>query len=300
MKLSGNVVRITAKDRLNRQLPVIEEESDENSNLSSGASLDHSAPFAAVVPGCHQRYIHQATRSAVEKNIIKMAANKQKEIFAHYKNSAGLEPLKNEKKTAVDKRLQLNSNYKEEKNKLNDIRKKRCAAEKMFDRQVFITNLDNKKGVFVKARLIFARRLDEVDKLLVDMRRAINKDVAKTEKNLLERNNEITENESFIHATQNEIVALEKSLKSDAANLYNQVLRIERENKKLSRQSPIFTEATIKNGKYLLMPLLKAGKFRSFGAQLAYQARRIKKQDSESNRPTSETQVTFHYQRIEI
>jgi hypothetical protein len=268
MKLSGNVVRITAKDRLNRQLPVIEEESDENSNLSSGASLDHSAPFAAVVPGCHQRYIHQATRSAVEKNIIKMAANKQKEIFAHYKNSAGLEPLKNEKKTAVDKRLQLNSNYKEEKNKLNDIRKKRCAAEKMFDRQVFITNLDNKKGVFVKARLIFARRLDEVDKLLVDMRRAINKDVAKTEKNLLERNNEITENESFIHATQNEIVALEKSLKSDAANLYNQVLRIERENKKLSRQSPIFTEATIKNGKYLLMPLLKAGKFRSFGAQL--------------------------------
>lgn len=68
---------------------------------------------------------------------------------------------------------------------------------------------------------------------------------------------------------------MEKIVESNAVALYTQVLRIKKENRNLCTAIPVAVDLNVKNGKYLLIPLLKAGKFRSFGTQLAYQARRM-------------------------
>ncbi|MDY7573924.1 hypothetical protein [Actimicrobium sp. CCI2.3] len=300
MKFEGSVKRKNSNPRPVERMPSIEEESDESSKSNSSSSLDSGANTNVVVPGNNRHHVHPASRSAIEKNMKRVISKKQSEIFDHHDNMARLEPLKSERKNAENQQKNLRNNYGKEKNKLEDIRQKRSKAEKLFDRQVLIADLDSRNGALVKARLLFIRRLDEVDQVLVESRQAINKDVARTEKKLLFKSNAVTENVAFISAKKDEIVLLEKNLQSTAARLYVQVRHLEKENKKLTGQSPIFTHPKIKNGKYLLMPLLRTGQFRSFGAQLAYQARRIKKKWCEASAAGSEVQTEDFYRRIEV
>jgi hypothetical protein len=124
------------------------------------------------------------------------------------------------------------------------------------------------------------------------------------EKAAISKNKAILKNEDLINTKKNEIAVLEKAIKSNAAILYSQVLRIKRENKNLIAPRTMAGHLKIKNGKYLLFPLIKSGQFRSFGAQLAYQARRIAGQREELPAPASGAEKQANqwslYERVEI
>ena len=308
MKLFGNVNNNTAPACSGRHLPSIE------GGLSSVSSLSLNSGAMANrrqnnVPnngssGNRRGNLTQLINPAIEKSIMQVIKKKRSEIVDHDENIVKLETLKSEKEIAQQKGQQLNALHALEKNKLKMIRKKRSEAEKLYDRQESINNLGSKTGIAVKARLFFAGKLNETDQILAGARESISKTVLSIEKAAILKNKAVVENEVFINIKRDEIAVLQKAIKSNAAVLYSQVLRIERENKNLFASRTMAVHLKIKNGKYLLIPLLRAGQFRSFGAQLAYQARRIAGPGGELPAPASGAEKRANqwslYERVEV
>jgi len=204
-----------------------------------------------------------------------LLVKKQLEIVHHNKNIIRLDTLKKENNSAVEKNIKLTCEYNAVKKKLQIVRGKRNEAETLFDRQQCINNLSGNNGVAVRVRLFFVGKLNESEQKLLGVRKGINKFITEIEKEARSKNNAIIKNEVRINEKKYEIAVLEKIVESNAVALYTQVLRIKKENRNLCTAIPVAVDLNVKNGKYLLIPLLRAGKFRSFGTQLAYQARRM-------------------------
>ncbi|MFT5533816.1 MAG: hypothetical protein ACI802_002051 [Candidatus Paceibacteria bacterium] len=147
--------------------------------------------------------------------------------------------------------------------------------ERLSDRQETISNLSCKDKFSAKVRLLFIGKLTESMKEKLANREKINENVVKAEKESMEANEKIIEVESSLYEKRKEIKARGKAVTSNAADLYHQVLRIGKDHKELISQNKFDIDLKIKNGKYPLIPLLRAGRFRSFGTQLAYQAKKI-------------------------
>ncbi len=232
----------------------------------------------------------QVSGSLSEKQ-LKYFLKTKFENLCHNDNLALLEETKKAKEINEIQLRRLGLNYKNEKNNLKAKRIKRAELERLFDKQEIITNLSCEKEVLARARLFFIRKLNDSTQIRLDDLKAVNKDVAIAENKFLSINKYINKKKLLVNKNRSDMVALKKITTSNAAYLYSRMLHIKKDHKRIINQNEVDDNLSIKNGKYLLIPLLKAGQFRSFGTQLAYQIRRMMKGTSKSASPKTDTQA---------
>jgi hypothetical protein len=274
------------------------------SNFSEAVSRYQNNDRNSINSKNKYEILSYSTGSRTGNTIERLLVEKQLEILDHNRNIIRLETLKTENNSAAEKRIKLNYEYNSVKKKLKIVRGKRNQAEKLFDKQQCINNLSGNNGVAVRARLFFIGKLNESDQKLLGVRKGINKFITEIEKEARSKNNAIIKNEVLTNAKKNEIAVLKKTIKSNAVALYSQMLRIKKENRNLSTEIPVAIDLNVKNGKYLLIPLVRAGKFQSFGAQLAYQTRRMIRRSDELPAQVTPAVIQanqrLEYERVEI
>ncbi len=235
-------------------------------------------------------FSNQVSGSLSEKQ-LKYFLKTKFENLCHNDNLALLEETKKAKEINEIQLRRLGLNYKNEKNNLKAKRIKRAELERLFEKQEIITNLSCEKEVLARARLFFIRKLNDSTQIRLDDLKAVNKDVAIAENKFLSINKYINKKKLLVNKNRSDMVALKKITTSNAAYLYSRMLHIKKDHKRIINQNEVDDNLSIKNGKYLLIPLLKAGQFRSFGTQLAYQIRRMMKGTSKSASPKTDTQA---------
>ena len=263
-----------------------------NASRTSSTHSNKSDSLNSGDSGNKRKHIHTVSDGAIRGKLNELRTDKQRLIADHNVDLASLKLSKERKKTAKESRKDLKSAYELEKNKLDDIRKRRGLAENLSDRKSRIENLSSGKGKLARTKLFFSRKLSEVDAVIADSLDDINTDVKKAEEDVGIKNGNIIDNEKNININRNEIKNLKKTIKSNAANLYVATLQLEKADKKYSFSADLDTPEKIKNGKYLFIPLLKNGEFRSIWTQFTYQASRLKRKLDESRAPEEDARKT--------
>jgi hypothetical protein len=268
-----------------RRLSNIEEQSLEGLSESSNDNIFRGHHFEDIFP--RNKNLSPASGSLLRQEMIYFIRKKQSEIFIHEDNITHFDILKNENIVAKGNRQKLDGEYKVEKSDLNGYRKKRNHVERLLDRQLSIEYLGSKNDLVSKARVFFAKKLTVADQEILSVRKDIEsilkKNIPSKEKKLIVKNRAVISNENLIKTNRDQMVLLKRTIHSTAADLYAQVGLIENGTKELFTEGEVVSNLKIKNGKYLLIPLLNAGEFGSVGKQLAYQGRRMMKKTRPDN-----------------